>query len=176
MELTNWLVEFINWLYNTAYSTWLRESPSLWAYPIALILHSVGMGTIIGLNVAIDLCILGVVGPIALAPMERFFPVMWFGFGLNGLTGLVLLIADPKFLTNWDFLLKLGFIALGLATLRLLRERVFRDPGLDKGPLALRQKLLAGASIFFWAAALTAGRMTAYLGGGPEGWTAIPLF
>jgi hypothetical protein len=43
------------WLEATAPSVWLRESPSLWAFPFVLILHTVGMGFLAGTNVAMDL-------------------------------------------------------------------------------------------------------------------------
>ena len=34
----------------TSLSTWLRESPSLWAFPFVLILHTVGLAFFVGAN------------------------------------------------------------------------------------------------------------------------------
>ena len=157
-------MEFLTWIEQTGVSRWLRETPSTFPYPFIIALHSMGMGIIVGLNVAVDLRILGAAPRIPLAPMERFFPVMWFGFCVNAITGVGLMIAHPELLANWVMYIKLACIALALVGLRLLRAQVFRDPNLDKGPMPMRGQLLAGASILFWAGAITAGRMTAYLG------------
>ena len=40
-----------NWIETTALSIWLRESPSLWAFPFVLILHTVGLAFLVGSNV-----------------------------------------------------------------------------------------------------------------------------
>ena len=42
---------FFVWLEATPLSTWLRESPSLWAFPFVLILHTVGLAFFVGANV-----------------------------------------------------------------------------------------------------------------------------
>ncbi|HEY6616395.1 MAG TPA: hypothetical protein VIZ32_17810, partial [Vicinamibacterales bacterium] len=47
------------WLEATPLSTWLRESPSLWAFPFVLILHTVGLAFFVGTNVAWDVRVLG---------------------------------------------------------------------------------------------------------------------
>ena len=36
------------WVEATALSYWLRESPSLWAFPFVLILHTVGLAFFVG--------------------------------------------------------------------------------------------------------------------------------
>ena len=157
-------MEFLTWIEQTGVSRWLRESPGTFPYPFIIALHSMGMGIIVGLNVAVDLRILGAASRIPLAPMERLFPIMWLGFCVNAITGLGLMTAHPELLANWVMYIKLTCIALALVSLRLLWAQVFRDPNLDKGTMPMRSQLLAGASILFWAGAITAGRMTAYLG------------
>lgn len=71
-------MELLAWLEENALSTSVRESRLL--YPTILALHSVGMAFLVGLSAAIDLRILGCAPRLPLAPMERFFPVMWLGF------------------------------------------------------------------------------------------------
>ena len=98
--------------------------------------------------------------------MERFLPLLWLGFWVNAATGIVLVIVDATAkLSNPDFYAKMVFIALALINLRLLRNRVLRDPLVDKAPLSTHAKLLAATSLFFWLAAITAGRLMAYVGG-----------
>ncbi|MBZ5556872.1 MAG: hypothetical protein LAO77_06295 [Acidobacteriia bacterium] len=151
---------------SSAFSTWLRESPSLLAFPLMLSLHAIGMGLAAGINGAIALRILGVAPGVPLGGMRPFLRVMWAGFWMNAASGVALLIAYPtKALTNPDFYLKLTFIALALVTVRALDRRVFRAPqALDAVPTppGARVRRLAVASLTCWAGAIIAGRLLAY--------------
>ena len=104
---------FLIWLELDAFSTWMREDPSMFAFPsILLACHTVGMGLSAGINGALALRILGAAPGVPIAEMKRYFPVMWFGFWLNVVSGVVLLIAYPtKALTNPVFYLKLALVA-----------------------------------------------------------------
>jgi hypothetical protein len=46
-------------LEETGIATWIRESGVLHGYPLILFLHTLGLGTLVGLNSAIDLRLLG---------------------------------------------------------------------------------------------------------------------
>ena len=74
---------FFVWLEATSLSTWLRESPSLWAFPFVLILHTVGLAFFVGTNVAWDVRVLGFSLGIPLEGLRRYFLVMWAGFWIN---------------------------------------------------------------------------------------------
>jgi hypothetical protein len=157
------MTAFLIWLEMTSFSTWLRESPSILAFPAVLILHTVGLAFLAGISAAIDLRILGFVPGIPLAPFQSLFPIIWWGFWLNAVSGVVLLIAYPaKSLTNPLFFLKLSLIAAALVVFRQIRIVVFSDPDLDKSPVARKGRLLAASSLFLWIAAITAGRLLAY--------------
>jgi hypothetical protein len=154
---------FFFWLEATALSTWIRESTSLWAFPGILTLHTVGMGFVAGLSAAVDLRILGFAPAVPLLELKRFFPVLWLGFWMNAVSGVLLLIAYPtKALTNPVFYLKLTFIALALVGLRSIVRSVFGDATLDLGPVTRKSKRLAIASLICWTGAITAGRLLAY--------------
>ena len=165
-------MQFLTSLEHTAFFAWVRESPSLWAYPVLLFLHTVGLALLVGTNAAIDLRILGAARGLSLAPMERLLPVMWIGFWINAITGSILFIADATTrLANPAFPYKMGFIALAIGNVFLIKRHVFRDPLIDKGPVPLAGRILASTSILFWLGAITAGRLMAYLGqdsGAPE--------
>ena len=155
----------VHWLENTGVSTWVRESPSIWAFPAILLFHTIGMALCVGVSAGINLRILGFAPGLRLAPMERFFPILWLGFYVNAITGTILVMQDATSkLRNVDFYVKMVFIALALINLKMIRTRVFRDPQLDRGPLATNVKVLAVASLFFWLGAITAGRLLAYVG------------
>jgi len=123
------------------------------------------MGVVVGINAGIDLRILGLAPALPLAPMEKFFPLLWIGFWVNAFTGVILLAADATTkMVNPDFYVKMGFIALAIINLRMIRNRVFRDPFIDKKPMTPDAKVLAVTSMIFWLGAITAGRLMAYVG------------
>lgn len=154
---------FFLWLEATGISVWVRESLSVFAFPMILAYHTIGMGLVAGLSSAIDLRILGVARRVPLLELKRFLPVMWFGFWLNAVSGVLLLIGYPtKALTNPLFYVKLLFIALAVVIVRSTANATFPNPGLDLGEIPRRTKRLAMASLFCWGGAILAGRLLAY--------------
>jgi hypothetical protein len=61
------------WIETSALSVWVRESPSLLAFPTVLIFHTIGMAFLAGGNIAVDLRVLGFAARVPLSMMERFF-------------------------------------------------------------------------------------------------------
>jgi hypothetical protein len=154
---------FLIWVETSALSVWVRESPSVFAFPIILSFHTIGMGFLAGMNAAIALRILGFAPRVPLMEARRVFPVLWAGFWLNAVSGIVLLIAYPtKALTNPMFYFKLTCVALGLVTQTLIRRRVLAHAagGMDVVPMS--GKLLALSSLLLWAAVIISGRLLAY--------------
>lgn len=159
-------MDFLIALEETSFSIWVRESPSLLAYPTILTLHTLGLAWLVGVNTAVDLRVLGFAPNMSLKALTRFFPLMWIGFWVNAISGIPLMMADAttKFPSPvlW---VKLIFVVLGVITLRLLATGTFRDPSIDDGnPLPTKAKVLAGASLVCWIGAITAGRLMAYIG------------
>jgi len=151
-------------LENSGFGTWVRESSSLWAYPTILFMHTVGLGFLVGLNVAIDLRILGVAEKLPLAPFEKFYRVMWAAFWINALSGTALLVADATTkLTNRVFYIKMACILFAVIAMVQIRRRVF-GAAADRVARAAPPRALAAMSILLWAGAITAGRLMAYFG------------
>ena len=67
----------------TALAAWTRESPSIWAYPTILTLHTIGLGIVVGASVVVDLRLLGYARRIPSVDLAPLFPVMWWAFALN---------------------------------------------------------------------------------------------
>jgi hypothetical protein len=148
-------------LENLPFSTWLRESNSIWAYPTVLTLHTIGLALLVGASAALDLRVLGRGEAIALADLRPLFRWMWIGFWINAVSGVVLLAADATTKAAAPmFLIKLGLIAVGVAIMSGQRREVFA-PSAAVTPGA---RLLAGASLTVWFVAIAAGRLMAYPG------------
>lgn len=158
-------MNFLNALEQMPFSVWVRESGSIWAFPTFLVLHTIGMSIVAGLSAMIDLVLLGFWPKVPVKPLVRLYPLMWFGFGINAVTGTVLLIADAATkLTNWDFYVKMMFVLVGMGVLYTMRKQVFGDPQLDEAPVKGSAKRLAWLSLVCWFGAITAGRLLAYVG------------
>ena len=156
-------MEFLGWVEQARLSTWLRESPSVLAFPSILVLHAIGMGLLAGTNAVVSLRVLGFAPGVPLSRLQAFFPVMWFGLAINTVSGILLAMAYPvKAFTNPIFYLKLGCITAGLVLTAWLRRRVILAPGLDSGPLSRQAQAWAVISLLLWAAAITSGRFLAY--------------
>jgi hypothetical protein len=151
------MIPFCAWLEQTGYSVWVRESPSLLAFPFMLILHAIGMGLVAGLHTSMCLRVLGVSPAIPLPAMRSFFPALWLGVAINVFSGVSLLIAYPaKALTNPLFYLKLALLAVAFSGFLWMRKHVFADK------LPARARQVAFWSIFCWGSAIIAGRWLAY--------------
>lgn len=158
-------MELLTTVENSSFGLWVRESGSVWAYPTIIFLHSLGLSFLVGMNVVIDLRVLGVAQRVPIAPLEGLFPIMWFGFWVNTASGVALLVADAStMLLSPIFWLKMVCIVAAMITMVLVRRLLFRSPPAEPPGLPFKAKLLAVSSLVLWTGAITAGRLTAYLG------------
>jgi hypothetical protein len=156
-------MNFLDTLESLGFSTWVRESPSKFAYPTILWLHVIGMGVVAGIATVISLRLLGVSKKIPVQPLERLYPLIWWGFWVNAATGTALLLSSAtKRLVDPTFYIKMLFIFAGVAVLRMTRTKVFASLGPD-GALPDGSRTLAWAGLICWLGALTAGRLLAYI-------------
>lgn len=155
--MSDWLAA----LEGTTLATWLRESGSIWAYPLVLTLHTAGMGLLVGLNWTLDLRMLGVGRRIPLAPLEALFRPMWLGFWVNLATGVMLFAADASTKGSTGlFVVKLVMVGVAVGATMAMRRSVYGGGTAVVRPGA---QALAILSIVLWLAAITAGRMMAYV-------------
>src|SRR5438309_2771533 len=161
------MMQFLAAIEQSGFSTWVRESNSLLAYPGILFLHTLGMGAVAGISALIALRILGCAREVPLADVRKMYPFMWAGFYLNTVTGVVLFAIDATTkIIDPVFYIKLVFIAAALLLMYRIDGEVFADPLLEKRPVQMTGKVLAFASIVCWMGAITAGRLLAYVGPG----------
>jgi hypothetical protein len=158
--------EWLVWLESTGLSTWVRESGSLWAYPMVLTAHTVGMSLLVGASAVVDLRLLGVAPRVPLGPLAAVFRGLWAGAALSLVSGLLLFGADASTKgATTVFFVKLACIAAAIVvTWRLRRAVADGDTSVPSGAT----RLLAVVSLLLWAGAITAGRFMAYLTPGPS--------
>jgi len=156
---------FLEWLQQQPYSVWMNESSSLWAFPMFLFMHTLGMSVVAGGSAAIDFAVLGLWPRGALKSLNNVFPVLMAGFALNAFTGVSIFMKDAAtYGINIDLYVKLLFVLAGMALLVVIRRRVFDNPEIDTIPVSSGAKALAWASLACWTGAIVAGRLIAYVG------------
>jgi len=154
---------FFHALQNSAFSAWVVGSESIWAFPMILTMHTVGLGIVVGAAVIVDLRLLGVGPAIPLEEVKRVFPIFWVGFFINLVSGLMLFVSEAEDkATQPVFLIKLLLIAIGVVVTARMRRRLF---GVGSPPMraASSGRTLAITSLVVWGGAIVAGRLMAYL-------------
>ena len=82
-------MDFLVYLEQSRFSTWVRESGSLLAFPSILLLHTYGMAILVGIVAAMDVRILGFAPAFPLSVIKEFFPILWAAFWVNAVTGTI---------------------------------------------------------------------------------------
>ena len=148
-------------LESSGFSTWIRESNSIWGYPLILTMHTVGLALLVGANTVLDLRLLGFGTRLPLEELSRSFRIMWIGFWINAVSGALLFAADATTKgTTTVFFAKLGLIVVGVATIPMIRRAIFRN---GAGAVTPGARRLAVVSLIVWVAAIAAGRLMAYV-------------
>ena len=151
------------WLESTSIAVWLGESPSVWAMPTVLTLHTMGMAVLVGASWVLDLRLLGLNKNVPLSNYRWVFRAVAIGLVVNLITGVLLFMKNA---TGWGtalpFFMKMLFVVASAATILPIRKYVLNS-GAGNQEVASNVRLLAIASIVAWSAAVTAGRLLAYL-------------
>lgn len=156
------MMDLLASLESTTFASWLRESGSIWAYPAVLTLHTLGLGVLVGASSVIDLRLLGAAPQIPIAPLGRLFPIMWIGFWVNALSGVLLFMTDATTKgTTAIFMAKLAIIVVAVIVLRAIRKAAFSQGAPSDVPISV--KALAAVSLALWLAAIVTGRYMAYV-------------
>jgi hypothetical protein len=151
------------WLESNPLAVWVHESPSVWAQPTVLTLHTMGMGVLVGACWVLDLRLLGISRNIPLSAFRWVFRTVTVGLIVNLTTGVLLFAQRATSLgTAIPFLIKMGLVVASVATLVPMRSYVLHGDA-DDHELGGRARLLAIVSILAWSGAITAGRLLAYL-------------
>lgn len=154
---------FLNTLEESGLSTWIRETESPFGFYFILLFHNIGLALAVGASILIGLRLLGVAPDLPLAPLKKFFAILWTGAWISAASGLFLLIAYPtKALTNPVFYVKLALIGTGVWIMLRIEKLVFDDTSASQEDRLATGKPLAARAFVVWIAAVTAGRLLAY--------------
>lgn len=136
----------------------MRESP--WAYPVANLLHLLGLVLLVGSIGVLDLRIVGAFRALPLAHLSRALtPLALGGLVLMVLSGPLLFSADAIALSRSStFAWKLALIVVALVNALAFRW-LWRDSLGEPSPV-LRLMAIASIALWLWIAAL--GRLIAY--------------
>jgi hypothetical protein len=150
-------------LQNSAFTEWFLGSPSIWAYPTVLTLHTVGMAILVGASFVINLRVLQVSSALPLNRLQPLYRFIWIGFVINLLSGLVLFVTEAADrIVDPVFYIKMASIAAALLLGVLLKRRAIDR--IDAPQVAtVRSRSLAAAALSLWTIAIVAGRLMAYL-------------
>ena len=118
-----------------------------------LFLHTLGLGILVGFTAAIDFRVLGFAEQLPLAPLARFFPLIWIGFWINAVSGTLLLIDDARKGGQSDVSRQDGVHRVGCGDLlRLLKRHLFRPVQDQASAIPLAARALAISSLALWTA------------------------
>ena len=135
----------------------------MWAMPTVLTLHTTGMAVLVGASWVLDMRLLGVNRNVPLIAYRWVFRAVAIGLIVNLITGVLLFMKNA---TTWGtalpFLAKMAFVVASAATILPIRTYVLNS-GDGPSTISDRARMLAIASIVAWTAAVTAGRLLAYL-------------
>ncbi len=157
-------MSFFEWLDNASLVAWIRDSPSVFAYPTIIAFHTFSLALLVGMSCGLALRALGAAATVPLAPLDKYFRFIWLGFAISAASGIPLMATDAlNFLNNPVFYVKMGAIFAAVFTVRLMRRAVYSAAASpERNVVSAHGKVLSWCVLALWMVALTAGRVTAY--------------
>jgi hypothetical protein len=157
---------FLTWLEASTLGASIRAAGP-WAYAVINLAHILGISTLFGAVLVLDLRLLGWFRQLRIAPLSgATVPLGITGFGLAAASGVCMLATNAtEYIDNPFLLVKFPAIGAGLLNVAVLsalpvwRQRSTREPT----PGEARQlAVVGGVSLIAWLTAIAAGRMIAY--------------
>jgi hypothetical protein len=154
------------WLQSSAIGHAMRES-GVWTYGVVNLVHILGVASLFGAVLVLDLRLLGLWRNITLAAISRpTVPVAVTGFAMAAISGVGLLATKAtEYIGNPFIYIKFPAIGLGILNVAALnslsawkQHRIRELSSREQSKLAV----FGGISLFCWLTAITAGRMIGY--------------
>jgi hypothetical protein len=154
------------WLQGSALGHAMRES-GVWTYGVVNLVHILGVASLFGSVLVLDLRLLGVWRNVPLAALSKpTVPIATVGFIVAALSGICLLATkSTEYVGNPFIYIKFPAIGLGIVNVVVLnslsawkQHRIRALTPKEQSNLAL----VGGISLSCWLTAITAGRMIGY--------------
>lgn len=161
------MLELMTWLESSALADFLRGL-GIWTYGLLNLAHILGISTLFGAVLLLDLKLIGLWRSISTASLIRpTVPMAAIGFILAAVSGsMMILFNTTEYHGNPFLYVKLPVIVIGLANVALIqRLGAWRRAVANAAPEPGDQALLAifGAlSLLIWSTVLTCGRLIGY--------------
>jgi uncharacterized membrane protein len=154
------------WLQGSAIGHAMRDS-GVWTYGVVNLVHILGVASLFGAVLVLDLRLLGLWRNVTLAAISRpTVPVAVTGFAMAAISGVGLLATKAtEYIGNPFIYIKFPAIGLGILNVAALnslsawkQHRIRELSSREQSKLAV----FGGISLFCWLTAITAGRMIGY--------------
>lgn len=146
---------------------WVRESGGVWTYAILNLFHILGVSTLFGAILMLDLRLMRVTRRVPIDALARIsVPLAKTGFAMAVVTGVTMLCTNAtEYIGNPFLLIKFPAIGAGLVNVaivsRLPAWRASRERELTPGE-SRQLAVMGGLSLASWLTAVAAGRMIGY--------------
>jgi hypothetical protein len=160
------VLDAARWLQGSALGHFMRESGA-WTYAIVNLMHILGVASLFGSVLVLDLRLVGVGRRVPLAALaDATVPVAAAGFLIAATTGVGLLVTKAtEYVGNPFLAIKFPAIALALINVLVIR-RTEAWRARAQRELTVREQrrlaILGGVSLACWLTAIAAGRLIAY--------------
>ena len=159
------MLALAHWLESTALSQEIQKA--LWLIPLLQTIHIIAIAMVLTSVLMVGLRILGFGAAATMAQTStRYLPWLWIGLALLALTGVALIIGEPKrALPNPAFQIKMLILAVVIAAALAFQISLRRNGAFWEKDSAARKLAGAGVVVAFalWCAIAVAGRWIAYL-------------
>jgi hypothetical protein len=160
------LYEFMAWLEASALGHAMRES-GVWTYGVVNLVHILGVSSLFGSILILDLRLLGVWSNVELAAVTGpAVPIATVGFSVATASGVCLLSANAtEYVGNPFLYIKFPAIVLGVLNVAILnRSSAWKAHKSRELASSERWRLavMGGISLSCWLTAVSAGRMIGY--------------
>ena len=161
------MADFLTWVEGSALGETVRGL-GVWSYGVFNLVHILGIATLFGSILIVDLRLLGAWRRIPLRSIATpALPLAVVGFGVAVLSGACMISANAiDYIGNPFLLIKFPAIALGvLNAIVVAKLPAFRSAWAAQDSVAPEPRVLAiggGASLLFWLTAVGSGRLIGY--------------
>jgi hypothetical protein len=158
--------ELLAWLEGSALGHAMRGA-GVWTYGLVNLIHILGVSSLFGSLLLLDLRLLGLWRRVPLASIATAaVPVSRAGFTVAAVSGVCLIVTNAtEYVGNPFLLIKFPAIALGLLNVAVLETRPAWRARHVQTPTSAESRRLAimgGTSLLCWSVAIASGRMIGY--------------